>query len=83
MREGKKLPAMLTKSWKKSFISGVVILTKIRFCNECYSKILCTKCNTQTNENKVFAANLNLIKQEASYDIDQMLPYFKNRMIYL
>ena len=35
MLEGKKISAMLPKSWKKSFKSGVVIPTKKRFCKEC------------------------------------------------
>ena len=38
--EGKKTPAMLPKSWKKPFNIGIVIPTKIRFCNECSKKII-------------------------------------------
>ena len=33
--EGKKISAMLPKSWKKSFDSGIIIPTKMRYCNEC------------------------------------------------
>ena len=36
--QGKKICALLPKSWKKSFDSGIIILTKIRFCNECTDK---------------------------------------------
>ena len=35
MIEGKKVSALLPKSWKNSFDSGIFIPTKIRFCNEC------------------------------------------------
>ena len=54
MIEGKKLSAMLPKSWKKSFDSGIFIPTKIRWCNECNDKKMCKKCNKQINENKEF-----------------------------
>ena len=36
--EGEKISALLTRSWKKSFDSGVIIPTKMRFCNECNDK---------------------------------------------
>ena len=35
MIEGEKVSALLPKSWKKSFDSGIIIPTKMRFCNEC------------------------------------------------
>ena len=38
MIEGKKISAMLPRSWKKSFNSGVVIPAKMRFCNVCSVK---------------------------------------------
>ena len=63
--------------------SGVVIPTKMRFCNECNGKIVCTKCNNHINEKEEFEANLNLLKQEAPNEFGHMLPYFKKRMIYL
>ena len=50
---------MLPKSWEKSFTSGVVKPTKMRFCNECNVKKLCTKCNNQINGKKEFVANLS------------------------
>ena len=40
MTEGKKVSAMLPKSWRKSFNIGVVIPAKMRFCNECSKKIV-------------------------------------------
>ena len=36
--EGKKVSALLPKSWKKSFDSGIIIPTKMRFCSECNDK---------------------------------------------
>ena len=62
MMEGKKVSALLPKSWKKSFDSGINIPTKKRFCNECNDKKLCNKCNNQINGNKEIGANLNKLK---------------------
>ena len=41
MLEGKKISAMLPKSWKKLFNIGIVIPAKIRRCDKYTSKILC------------------------------------------
>ena len=38
MIEGKKVSAFLPKSWKKSFDTGIIMPTKMRFCNECKGK---------------------------------------------
>ena len=35
MIEGKKISAMLPRSWKKSFDSGKIIPARMRYCNEC------------------------------------------------
>ena len=35
MKEGKKISAMLPRSWKKSFDNGVIIPKKMRFCKKC------------------------------------------------
>ena len=43
MREGKKVSALLPKSWKKSFDSGIFIPTEKRFCNESNDKKVCNK----------------------------------------
>ena len=59
MLKGKKVSALLPKRWKKSFDSGIVIPTKMRFCNECNDKKVCNKCNNQINENKEFGTNLH------------------------
>ena len=48
--EGEKISALLPKSWIKSFDSGIIIPTKMRFCNECDDKKVCNKCNIQINE---------------------------------
>ena len=59
MIEGKKVSALLPNSWKKAFDTGIIISTKMRFCNECNDKNICNKCNDQINENTHFEANLN------------------------
>ena len=76
MVEGKKITAMLPKSWKKSFDNGIIIPAKMRFCNECNDKNLCFKCNNQINENKEFEANLNELKRYPPNEFGHMLPYF-------
>ena len=76
MKEGKKISAMLPRSWKKSFESGIIIPKKMRFCNECSDKKTCDKCNNQINENKEFEANLNLLKRKAPNEFGYMLPYY-------
>ena len=77
MKEGKKISAMLPRSWKKSFDSGIIIPKKMRFCNECNDKEMCNKCNNQINENKEFEANLNEFKRHPPNDFGYMLPYYK------
>ena len=76
MKESKKISAMLPRSWKKSFDSGIIKPTKMRFCNECNDKIMCYRCNKKINENKEFEANLNLLKREAPNELGYMLPYY-------
>ena len=76
MIEGEKISAMLPKSWKKSFDSGIIIPAKMRFCNDCNDKIMCYRCNIQINENKEFEANLNELKRHPPNDFGYMLPYF-------
>ena len=77
MLDGKKISAMLPRSWKKSFNNGIVIPTKMRQCNACKDRILCATCNNQINESKEFEANLNLIKREKkTNDFGHMLPYY-------
>ena len=76
MKDGKKISAMLQRSWKKSFDSGVIIPEKMRFCNECDDKKVCNKCNNQINENKELEADLNLLKRKAPNDFGYILPYY-------
>ena len=73
----KKISAMLPRSWKKSFNDGIVIPTKMRQCNGCKDGILCATCNSQTNENKKFEANINLLKRKTPNQFGYMLPYYK------
>ena len=76
MIEGKKLSALLPKSRKKSFDSGIIKPTKMRFCNECNDKKLCDKCNNQINENKELEASLNQLKRNWPHKFGHMLPHF-------
>ena len=75
MKDGKKISAMLPRSWKKSFDSGIIIPAKMRFCNECNDKKMCYKCFNQVNENKEFEANLNELKRHQPNEFGLMLPY--------
>ena len=77
MVEGKKISALLPKSWEKSFDSGIIIRTKLRFCNECNDNKICNKFNNQINENKNFEENLNELKRHPPNEIVYMLPCFK------
>ena len=72
---------MLPKIWKKSFNSGVVIPTKMRFCIECSKEKNCDRCSHQINENKEFDANLNLFKGEPPNEFCQRLPYFLEKIV--
>ena len=76
MIEGEKVSAMLPRSWKKSFDSGIIIPSKMRFCNECNDKKMCNKCKNQVNENKEFEANLNELKRHPANEFVHMLPYY-------
>ena len=38
MMEGRKVSALLQRSWKKSSNNGVIIPKRMRFCNECNDK---------------------------------------------
>ena len=76
MIEGKKISAMLPRSWKKSFNNGLIIPTKMRFCNECNDNKMCVKCNNHINEKKEFEANLNLLKRKTPNEFGFMLPYY-------
>ena len=77
MTEGKKVSALLPKSWKKSFDSGIIIPTKVRLFNECDDKNLCIKCNNKINENKKLELNLNELKRYPPNEFGRMLPNYK------
>ena len=76
MKEGEKISAMLSKSWKKSFDNGVIIPKKMRFCNRCNDKKMCEICNNNINENKEFESTLNELKRQPPNDFGYMLPYY-------
>ena len=77
MLEGKKITAMLPRSWKKSFSNGIKIPTRKRRCNDCKEGVLCTTCNNQINGNKEFEGNLNELKRHPPNEFGYMLPYYK------
>ena len=77
MIDGKKVSAMLSRSWKNSFDSGIIIPARMKFCNECNDKKNCNKCNYQINENQEFEANLKEIKRHPPNDFGYMLPYYE------
>ena len=77
MLDGKKITAMLPRSWKKSFKNGVIIPTKMKQCNACKDGILCTTCDNEINENKEFEGNLNLLKRKTPNQFGYMLPYYE------
>ena len=77
MIEGKKVSALLPKSWKKSFDSGIIIPTKLKFYNEFNGKKMCNKCNNQINENEKTEAKLTLLKRRAPNEFGFLLPYFE------
>ena len=77
MIEGKQISAMLPRSWKNSFDSGIIIPTKMRFCNECNAKKMCNKCKIEIIENKEFESNLSEFKRHPPNEFGYMLPYYK------
>ena len=77
MIEDKQISALLTKSWKKSFVSGIIMPTTMKYCNECDVKKMCTKCDIQINENKEFEVNLDKIKRQPTNEFGHMLPHYK------
>ena len=76
MIEGEKISALLPKSWKKSFDSGIIIPTTMKFCDECNDRKMCDKCNNQINENNEFEAYLNELKRHPPNEFGYMLPYY-------
>ena len=77
MSEGKKISAMLPRSWKKSFDKGFAIPVKMRRCNNCSGEILCDEFDIQINENKEFEAQLNELKRHSPNKCGYMLPCYK------
>ena len=76
MYEGDKLVAKVPLSWKKSFSHGVLILHKMRKCNECENNILCDNCYKLVNRRNEFSANLNELKREKPNNLGHMLPKY-------
>ena len=78
MTEGNKVFEVLPKGWKKSFDSGKIIPTKMKFCRERDDKKMWKKGFNQINENKEFEANLNEVKRHSYNEFGHMFPYYKN-----
>ena len=76
MLKGKKISAMLPKSWKKSSNIRIVIPAKMRNCDKCRGKTLCATCNSQINEKKNSKLFYIFLKREAPNEFGYMLPYF-------
>ena len=75
--EGIKTSALLRKSWKKSFVSGIIIPTKTRNCNEYISKRMYKKYNILVKENEKLETSVNFLRREASNEFGYMLLDFK------
>ena len=54
-----------------------MILTKMRFCNNCTDKTFFNRCNSQVNENKDFEANLKEVKRQPPNQVGHLLPLYK------
>ena len=71
---GDKLVVKVPLSWKKSFISGIVIPHKLRSCGDCANGILCEKCEKLVIQRKELSAKLELMKNSDNsliyYNID-------------
>ena len=79
MLEGKKVSALLPRSWKKYFVYGFVIPVnkKQKRCNECKGEFLCDDSKNQVNEKEEFETNLNLLGQKTPNQFGHMLPCYK------
>ena len=55
----------------------------MRFWNECSKEKQCDRCNDQTNKNEEFEVNINLLKRQAPNQYGHMLPFSKNKLIFL
>ena len=53
MTDGQKIPAALTKNWKKLFKSGVVIPVERNICNECNAIIVIINCKSQIEKKRL------------------------------
>ena len=74
--EGKKVSALSPKSWKKSFHSGTILPTKMRFCNKCRDEKMCNECKNRISENQEFETNLNELERHSPNGFGHMLPHY-------
>ena len=62
--KSKKVSALLAKTWKKSFDSGIFIPMKMRFCNECTDILICNRCNNQINKYKELESKIYFLLKD-------------------
>ena len=67
---------MSSKWWKKSFNNCIIILVKMRRCDECKGEKICITCNSRVNENKKIKANSIILKRRTPCQFGYMLSAF-------
>ena len=77
MFDGQKLVTKQALSWKKQFIVGVVIPSRNRNCAKCTKGLICTDCDKENIQKKVYASNLNDLKRKPPNIISHMLPHYE------
>ena len=78
MVECKKKFRCVTKYWKKTFGSGIIIPTKMKCCKKYVGRsILRDECNLLVNKIKQVEGNLNLLQRKPSNHFGHMLPYYR------
>ena len=77
MLGGDKLIAKVPLSWKKTFISGVIIPHELRNCSKCSKNISCDKFGKLVILSKEFSTNLNKVKRQPPNQFGHMLIWYK------
>ena len=77
MLEDRRISAMIPRSWEKSFNNGIVILVKMKRCNQCKGKILCDEFKNQVIKNKNFEAILKILERDIRNQFGHMPLFYK------
>ena len=77
MIDGEKILPMLAEIWKKLFIKGIFLPSKMRFRDEGNDEMISDRCNIQLNENNEIEANSNLLKRQVPNQFRYMIPFSK------